>query len=629
MIALFQFFNFQKIFFIILSLCFCLSGCSSTNKKLQLQIKKPAVSGKYEIKLLTKDGIEYKQVISGKPGKYGGKFVLSLQGSGPKSFNYWASSDSSSLGISGTMFVGLVERNPWNGKIEPSLAKDFETKEEGREIIVHLRKGIKWSDGKAITAKDVLFTWNVILKDGLERLGAKESLLIDGEFPVVKALDEYTVSFKTKRVFAPLLSELGYPIAPAHYFEPILEEATKGLLGEAKNNKKREVFSSLWGTNLDPRSLIASGPFIITNYVKGERIELKANPNYFVLDSNGNKFPYFDGITYQIIPSGDLELFKFISGEFSYISLNPDTLDLLKLIPTKNSFSVYHEGPSETSIFLAFNMSRNGTVSQKVSSWFNNKKFREAISLGIDRQVMIDNIYQGIGSPLCFSTSVNSIYFDKSYLNECKATAQLDKSRLLLKEAGFKLNDKNELIDPKGNLVTFSIYTNAVGATDTSSPRELMAVLIKEQLKKLGIKVEIKVIEFNNLVVRIMQTGDWEACIMGFGGGDLFEPNSSANFLYSNSRLHIFDQRKPGEAKDIRDWEAEIDSSLEKGTGYLEFDQRKKFYYRIQKILWEEKPIVYLAIPDVLVAVQDKKIGNFAPSKLSGLTYNIEQWYWK
>ncbi|MDX1920283.1 MAG: ABC transporter substrate-binding protein [Candidatus Caenarcaniphilales bacterium] len=601
-------------------------------EKLKLEIKKPAVSGKYEVKLLDKNGIEYKQIISGRPGKYGGKIVLSLVSSGPKTFNYWASTDATSSSIAGTMFAGLVERNPWNGEIIPNLAKDFETKQEGREILVHLRKGIKWSDGKLITSRDVIFTWNTILKDGLERLGARESLLVNGKFPEVKAFDEYTVSFKTERVFAPLLSELGYPIAPAHYFEPILDEASKGLVGEAKLKKLREVFSSLWGTNLNPKSLIVSGPFVITNYAKGERVEMKANPNYFVVDEEGNKLPYFEGITHQIIPSGDLELFKFISGEFLYISLTPDTLDLLKQIPTKNRFSVYHEGPSETSIFLAFNMSRSSAgknVRKEASSWFNNQKFREAIALGIDRQAMIDSIYQGIGSPLCFSTSVNSIYFDKSLTKQCQAKPQLQKAQELLKEAGFKLDKNKQLRDSKGNLVSFSIYTNASGATDTSSPRELMAVLIKEQLKKLGIKVEIKVIEFNNLVVRIMQSGDWETCIMGLTGGDLFEPNSSANFLYSNSRLHIFDQRKQGTANDTRDWEREIDNSLKQGTGFLDFEQRKKFYYKIQNILWEQKPLIYLATPDVLVAVQDEKIGNFAPSKLSGLAYNIEQWYWK
>lgn len=616
-------------FFVLATLCSCAGKRALVNNSIEL--KDFPSTGTYEDTTVNIGGSEYKQLLSGKVGKYGGSLVMGLSGNGPKTFNPWASPDATTSSVSSLMFLGLVERDPWKGEIIPSLAKDYKIEEGGKKIVVHLRKGLKWSDGEPITAKDVLFTWNTILKDGFERLGAREGVIVNGKFPEVVATDDYTIYFRTDRLFAPLLSELSYAIAPAHYFEPILKKAAKGLQGEEALKKQKQVFSTLWGTNLaDPKSIVVSGPFKLVKYQHGERIVYERNPNYFVVDSKGQKLPYLKKFTYLIMPSDDLETFKFSSGEIPILGLSPESLPLVRKIPIKKPFTIYKQGPSNTLTFFTFNMSRRAKLPKAMSEWFNNPVFREAISYAIDRQSMIDTVFQGIGSPLCLSDQINSIYYNKNLISVCPRKADLKRAKALLKDAGFKFNAKGFLIDNKGNPVKFSLYTNAGSASDTLSPRELMAVLVKEQLAKIGIEVDVKVLEFNNLVQRMMQTGDWQTLIMGFGGGDPFEPNSSANVLYSNSRLHIFDQREEGKTiTDIRPWEAEIDSLVSQGTSSFEFEQRKKYYYRIQEILWKENPMIYLVTPQTLVAVQDKNIGNFNPSKLAGITHNVEQWYFK
>jgi peptide/nickel transport system substrate-binding protein len=612
---------------------FLVSACTVKEPAQQNKIKlqKFASTGQYQTSTIVKNNIEYKQLLSGQVGKYGGTLVLGLGGSGPKTFNPWAATDSTSSSVASLMFAGLVERDPWNGDIVPNLARSFDIQAGGKKIVVHLRKGLKWSDGKPITAEDVLFTWNIILKGGFERLGSRETLLIDGEFPLIKALDQYTVSFETKRVFAPLLGELSYAIAPAHYFQPILKGAAKGLKDEAAIAKQKAVFSTIWGgSQIDPKTMVVSGPFKLTAYHPSERIEYAKNPNYFVLDKAGRRLPYLSKLIYTIMPSDDLEIFKFASGEIPLLGLSPDTLPLLQKIQIKEPYTIYDQGPADSSTFIAFNMSGRGGVPKATSKWFNNKNFRKALSQAIDRQSMIDSIYLGVGSPLCFSTTANSIYFDKSLAPFCSAKPKLKEAQALLKAEGFHKNKLGQLLDRQGKPVQFTMYTNAGSATDTTSPRELMAVLVKETWSKLGIKVDLKVLEFNNLVVRVMQTGDWQTVIMGLTGGDLFEPNSSANVLYSDSRLHIFDQREAGKpVLDKRSWEAAIDRDLAQGTAYVEFEQRKKFYYDVQRILWEENPMIYLVTPQVLLAIHDENLGNFAPSKLAGPTYNVEQWFYK
>ena len=611
--------------------CFLLSSCSSKRELVSpTEVVEFPESVPYQTAPFFKDGSEYKQILSGQIGKYGGSMVMGLVGTGPKTFNPWASTDSTSNQVSGIMFSGLIERNPSTGEIEPSLASSYSILNGGKKIIVKLRKGIKWSDGKPITAEDVIFTWNTILKEGFERLGARETVVVEGQFPEVKMIDPFTVSFETKRVFSPLLSELGYPIAPKHYFAPILENASKGLKGDPQLKKQKEVFSSLWGSDVDPKDIVVSGPFKLSKYRKGSSIAYKPNPNYFVFDAKGQRLPYLKKLTYQILPNDDLETFKFISGEVPYIGINADSLAMLKKVKTKYPYTVYSQGPAPTLTFLAFNLSRKGTIDKHVSEWFNNQNFRLAVSAAIDRKAMVDSIFLGIGSPICLSDPANSVYYNKALGAMCPAKADLNKAKQLLNNEGFRLNKEGKLIDKKGNLVHFTIYTNAAGSTDSTPIRELMALLIKEQLKLLGIEVDVKVIEFNNLVVRLMQTGDWQTVIMGLSGGDPFEPNSSANFLKSDSRLHIYDQRPAGsKANDIRPWEAEIDKLCEEGTLKVSFNDRKSSYYRIQEILWEQSPMIYLVTNQILYAIYDQKIGNFYPSKLNGVSYNIDQWYLK
>ncbi len=617
------------LFISILSLGAC-SDKSEINNKIIIKQINDVENGKslYKSQTININNTEYKQLLHGKSGKYGGNLILALGGNGPKTFNYWASTDATSSQVSGLMFSGLLERDPWTGEMLPALAKNYEVQDGGKTIIIHLRKGLKWSDGKPITSEDIDFTWNTILKEGFERLGARETVCVDGKFPEVKIIDKYTVSFKTIRVFAPLLGELGYSIAPAHYFKPILEKAKQGLSPDKALEKQKQVFSSIWGGDVNPADLIVSGAFKLNHYAKSERIEYIKNKNYYVLDADKKHLPYIEKLTYLILPSDDLEVYKFTSGEIPFLGLNPDTFALLKKVKSKNNFAVYDQGPSSSLIFWAFNLQKNKKT--PASIWFNDKSFRTALSKVIDRQAIINSIYLGLGSPICLIQPDNSIYFNKQIGRECNPKANLEEAKTILKKAGYKYDAEGNLHDGKGNLIQFSLYTNAGSSSETNSPRELMAVLIKENLAKLGIKLDIKVVEFNNLVARLTQTGDWETTIMGFSGGDPFEPNSSANFLYSDSRLHIYDQRPPDKKiNDLRPWEADIDFNVKQGTAYLNFAERRKYYDKVQAILWEEKPLICLAVPKSLTAVRENYIGNFMPSKAAGLSHNMEQWYLK
>lgn len=548
--------------------------------------------------------------------------ILALGGD-PKSFNYWASNDVTSHSVSGLMYKGLITHNPDTGSIEPDLAQNITIQDNGKIIIIELKKNIKWSDNAEITADDIIFTWNEIIKNGYEILGTRESLLINNKFPTITKIDKYTVKFQIDQVFAPLLGNLSYPIAPKHYFAKYLEPAQTV-------KEKRQIFTSLMGTASDISEFVVSGPYKLAQYIKNERLSYIKNNNYYVYDSANNQLPYFEKLTYVLISSNDLQLFKFANGDLPYVSLTGDKLSLIQNMNIKFKYNLYDLGVANTTMFLSFNMDKSGIIGKPQSDWFNNWNFREAINYLVDRQEIIDTVYLGIGKPLCLYMSENALFFNWDlHKTECNITADIPRAKKLLQQGGFSWNAQNQLIDKNNNPVIIKLYTNASSITDTLSPRELMATILKKQFAKLGIQLDLKIIEFNNLVGRISQTQDWETVILGLSSSNLLEPHGSANVLRSDGRLHFFNLRPANSNKSIplQPWEYKLNQLLSKGSSIVKSEDRRPYYNQLQEVVWKEKPLIYLVSPSSFVAT-NSKLQNFRPTKLFGYSYNTDQWFY-
>ncbi|MDX1918908.1 MAG: ABC transporter substrate-binding protein [Candidatus Caenarcaniphilales bacterium] len=600
-----------------------LASCSQ-EKAITPEILDLPQTGTYSFEDFQNEGVDCRRLTSGEIGRYGGSVAQALP-LAPKTFNPWAATDLYSHVAASPMYYGLVGRHPWTGEIIPTLAKSYELQEGGRRIIIHLRKGLKWSDGKSLTAADVLFTWNFLLKNNFDRLGVKDIVTVNGKFPQISAPNPHTVIFETDKVYAPLLGQLGYEIAPKHFFWKYLQKAEgDGKDSEAVLDEQRRIFSTLLGTGADPKSFVVSGPFKLKHYQTGEFIKYQPNPHFWTFDAQGNRLPYLKEFIYEIVGNGDLNLYKFSQGELLDLDLSPESLALLLKIKVKPEYQIYKLGPTKSTYFFMLNLSRRGQVPAPQRDWFNDLRFRQALAAAINRKAIIDSLYEGVGQPLCFNENPKSIYFDESLRDRCPSLPDLKKARRLLQEAGFELRGR-QLYDPQGNPVIFNMF---YPGGDSFRERELMAVLLKEQWQELGIKLNTKGLEFNNLIARFGETGDWQAGIAGLSGGDLFEPNTSKHVWTSDGRLHMFDQRPSGKpVTDARPWELEIDQAFTQGTEFIEFEKRKPFYTKVQQIIWEQKPLIYLAAPETLYAIQKDTFGNIIPSKLSGIEYNLEQWF--
>lgn len=559
-------------------------------------------------KNITIADVDYLQSQAG-IGIYGGSLVASTIGEGPKTFNPFNTKDNISAMMSEVMYDGLLTTHPVTGQPIPKLAKSFSV--NGNDYVIHLRRGIKWSDGKPITADDVVFTWQNIIFDGFGNTSTRDSIIIDGKLPTVKKIDDYTVEFKTPQPFAPFIRMLSTPIAPKHIFEPAVK-------------KGKEYFETFLSTNIDPKTLVTSGAFKLKEYVPAQRVVFERNPNYYMINKNNQKLPYLDKLVYLIVGDINNEVLKFEGGELDTIGLQGANVARFKELEKHSNFKVYNLGPDTGTMFVSFNLNnrkdKNGKyfVDLKKQRWFQDKNFRQAVDYAIDRKNMVLNIANGLAAPLYTAESLNSIYLNK---NLKPYDRNIEKSKDLLKKSGYWWDKKGHLMDKFGNHVEFNLFTNA-GNTE----REAIGVMVKQDLEDLGMKVNFKPIEFNSLVNKLVNTSDWDIVIMGLTGSPL-EPNGGKNVWMSNGTLHMFNQRPAGYAKDDRySWEKELDYLYTQGALATTFEARKKFYDEYQKIVYEEKPFVYIYSPLRITAIRTK-FKNVFPTSLGGVTYNIEEIY--
>ncbi len=557
----------------------------------------------------TIDGVDY--MVSTLPcGKFGGKFVTSTIGEGPKTFNPFTSTDATSSSMADMMYDGLFTSNPMTGKVVPKLAKSVEMK--GNRYIIHLRKGIKWSDGVPITADDVIFTWKDIIFAGLGNTSTRDSMIIDGEIPTIKKIDDYTVEFSIKKQFAPFLRMLSVSIAPKHYF--------------TKQKNWQKNFDRFLSTNINPDTIVTSGAYRLKEYVPAQRVVFERNPNYYEINKNGQKLPYLDKIVYLIVGDLNNQILKFEAKELDEISLRGGDVARYKAKEYDSDYTIYNLGPDTGTMFVAINLNRrfsqqNGVkkyfVNPKKQVWFNDVNFRKAIDYAIDRKSMVQNIANGMASPLFTAESKNSIFYNKSLVGHER---NLSIAKSYLKKSGFYYKN-GKLYDKNNNRVEFDLYTNA-GNTE----REALGVMVKQDLADIGMQVNFKPIEFNSLVNKITNSYDWDMIILGLTGSSL-EPHNGKNVWYSSGPLHIFNQRpvnKP--VTDRLSWEIKLDNIFDKAALELNFKSRKKYYDEYQRIIYNEAPIVYLYSPIRIYAIR-RKFKNILPSSLSGLTYNIEEIY--
>jgi len=532
----------------------------------------------------------------------------------PKTFNYYLSQESTSTEVLAMMYEGLVSTDPITGDVIPKLSESWTISEDGKTIVYTLKRDLKWSDGEPLTVEDVLFTFNDIVLNEDVPTDTRDVLRIgaEGKLPTVRKLDNRRVEFKIPEPFAPFLRVTGIAIMPKHILQDTITN---------KNSDGNPLYLTTWGTNTNPTEIVSNGPYTIKQFVPGERIVFQRNPYYWNKGASGEQ-PYITEMAWPVVASADAEFVRFRSGDADLLNVTPDNFALIKQDEAQGNYTVYNGGPTSTRLFLTFNLNKGSIDGKPVvdpikSAWFNTLAFRQAVAYAIDRDTMLNNIFKGLGELQNSQIAPQSPYHADSGIPVYDY--DLEAARELLQSAGFVYKG-TELYDAQDNRVEFTVQTNA-----GNKIREFAGAQIKQDLDRLGIKVNFQPMDFNKLVENLDTTLNWDAIILGFGAG--VEPNSSANLWLTNGGLHLFNQQPVGQPplpnREVYDWEQKISDLYVKAAQELDEAQRKALYFETQKLVQENLPFIHLVGQYSMSAVRNR-VQNVRYTELGGVLWNIE-----
>jgi peptide/nickel transport system substrate-binding protein len=498
------------------------------------------------------------------------KFCLRME---PKTFDPLKVEDESSAAIRYLTGGVLVRVNRQTQELEAELAQSWKVSQDGRQITFRLRSGISFSDGTPFSAGDVAYTVQQLMDPALHSATGD-------------AFRSGTGNVETK-VISPTQISITFP-APVAGLDRLFDQVA--ILSEGSPKKESAVL----------------GPFMLAEYKPGASVLLKRNPNYWKTDSQGHKLPYLDSIRMDIQPNRDVEMLRFKRGELDLInSLDSEYFD--KLAATSPQL-VHDAGASLDSEQLWFNEVAKAPIPAYKKNWFRSATFRRAISEAINREDLSRVVFHGHAQPAVGPFSpANKFWFNSKLQPQAYSP---DAALKTLQSEGFRM-ENGALKDRDGNEVVFSIITNAGSKT-----RERMAVLIQDDLQKIGIHVNVVTLDFPSLIERMTQTFDYEAIILGLTNVDL-DPDGEMNVWLSSAENH---QWNPQQKTPETSWEAEIDRLMRAQASSTDPKRRKEAFDRVQEIVLEQEPFIFLINKNALSAVSPTVHGA-APVILSPQTF--------
>ena len=496
----------------------------------------------------------------------------------PKTFDPLKVDDDASGAIRYLTGGVLIRVNRQTQELEPGLAMSWKVSKDGRQISFRLRSGVSFSDGTPFSAEDVAYTVQQLMDPSLHS-------------PTGDAFRSGSGNVETKVVSSTQIS-VRFP-TPVAGLDRLFDQVA--ILSERSPKREMAVL----------------GPFVVADYKPGSTVLLKRNPNYWKTDEQGRKLPYLDSIHLDIQPNRDVEMLRFKRGELDLInSLDSEYFD--KLASTAPQL-VHDAGASLDSEQLWFNEVAKSPIPAYKKNWFRSANFRRAISEAINRDDLSRVVFHGHAQPAVGPFSpANKFWFNSNLKPQ---TYSPDAALKALQGEGFRM-ENGTLKDKDGNEVIFSIITNA-----GNKYREHMAVLIQDDLQKIGIHVKVVTLDFPSLIERMTQSFDYEAIILGLTNVDL-DPNGEMNVWLSSSENH---QWNPQQKTPETSWEAEIDGLMRAQASTSDAKKRKEAFDRVQEIVVEEEPFIFLINKNALSAVSTTVRGA-APVILSPQTFWNAEW---
>ena len=503
---------------------------------------------------------------------YGDTFVEALLGniSGliPNIVN-----DAASHQVAGMIYNGLVTTDG-DLNLVPDLAESFTFSPDCLDLSFKLRRDARWHDGRPFTADDVLFTYQTMIHPKTPT-SSKDDFLAIAE---VRVVDPYTVTVRYKQPYARALMSWGVAMLPRHLLETHVRE---GKLRESPQNWQRPV---------------GTGPYRFSEMKGGEKVVLVANQDYF----KGR--PYLSRVVFRIIPSQATIFLELKAKGLDAAGIGSGLTALQYTRQTdypvfRRAYQKYRH-PSSRYTYLGLNLK---------DPRFADRRVRQAFAHAINKQELIDGVALGLAREATGPYQPGTWAY-----NPRVATYAYDlaRARTLLAEAGWREKNADGLLVKDGRPFTFELLTN-----QGNEERKKIAEIIQASLKELGVGVEIRILEWAAFLKEHVRKRHFDAVVLGWALG--VDPDQYA--IWHSSK------NGPDDLNHVSYANAEVDALLEKGRTSCRREERMQYYHRLQEVLAEDQPYVFLYFRDALPVVASRVYG-IVP-KPNGIGYNFPEWY--
>jgi len=545
--------------------------------------------------------------------KVKGSFIAGESGVDAETLNWILAADAASLGYINLTMDGLIAYDNKYSILRRWLKKDVEASDDGLTYTVVLRDDLEWSDGKPVTSDDFVYTMkNIMFADWMAYPYAgdwKEE--VDGKAVFVEpgVENETTFSIHRKTVNPEFLYTvtdlLVYPKHIVSKYEGKVKEFTQAP----------ELNNLSYTGNL--------GPYKFKEWVRSDKFVVERNPDYYLGREKGE--PYFETYTVKIFGSSAARHAAMEAGDITSTDIDPEQVKTFKEV----NGLVVHTIPTAQYRIMQYNMRDNGWQGLK------DKKVRQAISMAVSKEAVVNQIYLGFGEPAFSFIPRTSPWFVEEGLMKLGAGElyDQDRARELLLDAGYgvKKDGKIELRDKNGSKIKLKLITST-----GSKVNESAALLVKQELGDLGMDVEVKLVPWEVMLRKYylnkvsgsdQQPGynngqkavseePWDLIIAGHNV-DPLQPSGSSIFYASDGGLNMYgysNKRVDELFAKVRTKEA------------LDKEARRQMYGELSRILSEDQPVDFMAFPAKNIAYKDSVKG-IDPGVAIG--YNYYEWYFE
>jgi peptide/nickel transport system substrate-binding protein len=507
----------------------------------------------------------------------------------PRGFNRYVGRDSVTETITQLTQARLVRIDRRTQELEPWLAGSWAPSPDGLAWTLTLRPGVTFSDGAPFTSADVLFSFRAIYDEAVgSPIG--ESMRVGGKPLAVSAPDPQTVVVRFPSPFGPgirLLDNL--PILPRHKLEAALDAGT---------------FGKAWDGSTPVREVVGLGPFVIDQYLPGQRLVFARNPRYWRTDEAGRRLPALDLLTLEIVPDQNAELVRLQAGQidFTQMEVRPEDYATLKQAEAAGRVTLVDLGVGLDADSLWFNL-RAGANPKR--PWLHRVELRRAIAQAVDRRAFADTVFLGAAEPVdgALITPGNARWYAADLPRhpfDPAAAGALLASVGLVDRDGDGIREDRDGADASFTLLTMK----------GNSLLERGAAFVRDALGRVGLSVQLVPLEVGALIDRI-ERGDYEAVYFRFLTTDL-DPALNMDLWLSSGGAHVWNplQRVPA-----TDWEREIDRLMHEQAATQDHAKRKALFDQVQRVFAEHVPVLQFAAPRIYVALSTR-VANATPALL-------------